>query len=62
MAERSSGKEPTRDETAAPDASDDEEGVRRLMRQLLNTPPRPQKDAKPPRTGRRGRPPKSREG
>jgi hypothetical protein len=45
--------------TDTPD-EDEEEGMRRLMRQLLNTPPQPQKDAKGPSTGRRGRPPKRR--
>ena len=49
-------------QTAAPaDASDEEEGVRRLMRQLLNTSPQPRKAAKGTGSGRRGRPAKRRE-
>lgn len=58
--------QPKRDEskpdaTAPVDNADEEEGLRQLMRQLLNTPPQPQKAAKGTGTGRRGRPPKRRE-
>ena len=42
MTERPERDEPKRETTAPADAPDKEEGVRRLMRQLLNTPSQPQ--------------------